>query len=301
MHSRVACLFLSLLLLPFQSPRDSIRQHYEAAEAYQRAGNLIAAEGEYVAILTGAYHGLGTIYIAQENYKEAVGSLEMAAVCRPDSTEVLVDLSISYFYIGQYPKAIEPLNKALVLTPQSPAAHHMLGKTYFMIGEFEKAEHELAAAQKLSPGDYDIAYTLGLAYLRQHKFAQAKQLYDHMIVQLGNRAPLGVLIGRAYRETGFLAEAIEEFKKAVAIDTHFPRVHYHLGLTYLLKDGAARLGDAEREFKLELANHPDEFFGNYYLGIVYATEAKWTEAINLLEKASRIQPNNPDPYFSKLW
>ncbi len=173
----------------------------------------------------------------------------------------------------------------------------MMGKTYFMIGEFDKAEHELEAAQKLSPADYDVAYTLGLTYLREHKFAEAKQLYDHMIVQVGNRAPLRVLIGRAYRETGFLPEAIEEFKKAIAVDTAFPRVHYHLGLTYLLKDGAARLGDAAEEFKLELAGHPDEFFGNYYLGIVYATEAKWADAIGLLAKAARIQPNNPDPYF----
>jgi tetratricopeptide (TPR) repeat protein len=297
MHSRVACLLLSFLLLTFQSPRDSIRQHYEAAEAYQRAGNLAAAEREYVAILSEAYHRLGTIYTAQENYKEAVAVLETAAGYRSDSPEVLVDLAIAYFYIGQYQKAIEPLSRTLVLTPQSSAAHHMLGKTYFMIGEFEKAEHELGVAQKLSPADYDVTYTLGLAYLRLHKFAQAKQLYDRMIVQVGNRAPLRVLIGRAYRETGFLAEAIEEFKKAVAIDTKFPRVHYHLGLTYLLKDGAARLGDAEGEFKLELANHSDDFFGNYYLGIVYATEAKWADAISLLEKAARLQPNNPDPYF----
>jgi tetratricopeptide (TPR) repeat protein len=297
MHSRLTCLLLSFLLLPFQSPRDSIRQHYEAAEAHHRAGNLVAAEGEYVAILTEGYHRLGTLYTAQENYQQAVGALETAAAYRSDSPQILVDLAIAYFYIGQYPKAIEPLNQALVVTPQSSAAHHMLGKTYFMIGEFEKAEHELGAAQKLSPADYDVAYTLGLAYLRQHKFAQAKQLYDRMIVQLGNRAPLRVLIGRAYRETGFLPAAIEEFRKAIALDATFPRVHYHLGLTYLLKDGAARLGDAAEEFKLELANHPDEFYGNYYLGIVYATEAKWSDAISLLEKAARIQPNNPDPYF----
>jgi len=297
MHSSAACLLLSFLLLTFQSPRDSIRKHYEAADAQQRAGNLAAAEREYVAILSEAYHRLGAIYTAQERYPEAVGTLETAAAYRSDSPEVLIDLAIAYFYIGQYQMAIKPLSRTLELTPQSSAAHHMLGKTYFMIGEFDKAERELASAQKLSPADYDVLYTLGLAYLRQHKFAQAKQLYDRMIVQLGNRAPLRVLIGRAYRETGFLAEAIEEFKNAVAVDEKFPRVHYHLGLTYLLKDGAARLGDAEREFKLELENHPDEFFGNYYLGIVYATEAKWVDAVSLLEKASRIQPDNPDPYF----
>src|SRR5213080_3165109 len=137
MHLRLTCLLLSFLLLPFQSSRDSIRQHYEAAEAHHRAGNLAAAEGEYVAILMEAYHRLGTIYTAQANYQEAAGALETAAAYRSDSPQVLVDLAIAYFYIGQYPKAIEPLGKALAVTPQSSAAHHMLGKTYFMIGEFE--------------------------------------------------------------------------------------------------------------------------------------------------------------------
>lgn len=297
MHSQVACLFLALLLLPVQSPRDSIRRHYEAADADQRAGNLVAAEAEYVAILTEAYHRLGTIYTAQTNYQEAVGALETAATYRADSLPVLIDLGVAYFYLGQYKKAIEPLRRALVVDPQSSSAHQMMGKTYFMIGEFEDAEHELATAQKLSPTDYDVLYTLGLVYLRQHKFEPAKQLYDRMVVQLGDQAPLRVLIGRAYRETGFLPEAIEEFKKAIVLDSKFPRAHYHLGLSYLLKDGAAKLGEAAEEFKRELAGHPDEFYGNYYLGIVLAAEAKWAEATGPLEAAAGIQPNNPDPYF----
>ena len=103
--------------------------------------------------------------------------------------------------------------------------------------------------------------------------------------------------GRAYRETSFLPEAIEEFKRAVALDPHFPRAHYYLGLTYLLKDGAARLDDAAAEFKVELDSNPEEFFANYYLGVVYVIQRKWGEATPLLEKAARIQPDNPDPYF----
>ena len=37
--------------------------------------------------------------------------------------------------------------------------------------------------------------------------------------------------------------------------------------------------------------------GNYYLGIVFVTEAKWNEALGPLENARRIQQGNPDPYF----
>ena len=118
-----------------------------------------------------------------------------------------------------------------------------------------------------------------------------------MVERLGNRPQLRVLIGRAYRETGFLAESIEEFKTAITLDPHFPRVHYYLGLTYLYKDGASRITDAMEEFKIELAANPEEYFANFYLGILYIIQRDWEPAISLLEKATQRQPDNPDPYF----
>ena len=206
-----------------------------------------------------------------------------------------MDLSIAYFDAGQYQKALEPLGRAVRLDPRGVGAHHMLGKTYFMLGDFTKSVSELEAALDLAPGDYDIAYTLGLAHLKRHELAPARQIYERMLARLGDRPQLHIIFGRAYRETSFLPEAIEEFKKAVALDPHFPRAHYYLGLTYLLKDGAARLDDAAAEFKVELGAHPEEFFANYYL--VYVIQRKWDEAVGFLEKATRIEPDNPDPYF----
>ena len=46
-----------------------------------------------------------------------------------------------------------------------------------------------------------------------------------------------------------------------------------------------------------LASNPDDYFANYYLGIIHLKERRLEPAISLLEKASRIQPDNPDPYF----
>jgi tetratricopeptide (TPR) repeat protein len=288
---------LLLLLFVFQSPQDALRQHSEAAEAQRRAGNFVLAEREYTAVLAEGYGKLGKVYSAEKKYQQAITALESATLYRPDSQEVLIDLAIAYFDAERYEKALEPLGKALSLNPQSAGAHHMLGKSYFMLGDFVKSAAELQTALKITPSDYDIAYTLGLAYLKQHQLAPTQQIFERMLRQLGDRPQLRVIFGRAYRETGFLAEAIEEFKKAVALDPHFPRAHYYLGLTYLLKDGASRLPDAEQEFKIELNSHPDEFFANYYLGIVYLMNRKWEPAISLLQKAVLIQPTNPDPYF----
>ena len=295
---RLASLPLLLILFSITPAQgDLFRKHYEAANNYHRAGNFAGAEAEFKIILAEAYRRLGKVYSAQTNYRASVDAFESAFSARPDLTDALVDQAIAYFHIGHYEKGIGPLQRAIAANAPNAAAHHMLGKTYFMMGEFEKAARELEATLKLTPGDYDAEYTLGLCFLKKKDVAKAKELYGRMVERLGNRPALRVLIGRAYRETGFLPESIEEFKKAIELDPRFPRVHYYLGLTYLYKDGAARLQDAVEEFKIELAANPEEYFANFYLGILYIMERKFEPAIALLEKAVSKQPNNPDPYF----
>src|SRR3984893_462602 len=286
-----------LLLFVFQSPQDTLRQHYEAAEARRLEGNLSAAEAEYAAILAEGYGRLGKIYSAQGEYKEAIVALEATVLYRPDSEEALIELSIAYFGAEQYAKGLDPLRKALPRSPQDVAAHHMLGKTYFMLGESGKAASELETALNLAPHDVDVAYTLGIAYLVNRRVDAAKQLFDRMLKEFGDQPQLHIVIGRAYRESGLLPEAIEEFRKAIALDPGFPRAHYYLDLTYLLDEGQSQLSEALEEFNIELAANPEEYFANYYLGIVYIFQRKWDLAISFFQRASTIQPNNPDPYF----
>jgi len=290
-------LALVLMGLISQSSQDKLRRHYEAAEAQRSAGNLAAAENEFASILAEGYQRLARIYSARKGYREAVNAMEAAAVYRPESEEVLLDLAIAYFEAQEFKKALEPLHRILARNLESAGAHHMAGKTYFMLRDAAKAAIELEIALKLAPDDSDIAYTLGLAYLRERELAPAQRVYGRMLEQLGDKPQVHILFGRAYREAGFLVEAIDEFKKALAFDPNYPRAHYYLGLTYLLNDGASRRGEAREEFKAELAAHPNEFFAHYYLGIVYLYDRDWKLAINSLERASQIQPDSPDPYF----
>src|SRR5437763_6937277 len=99
---QVASKVLSLLLLPLvlQSPQDKLRQHYEAAEAQARAGNVAAAETEYTAILAEGYRGVGAIYLAQKKHIQAIAALEAATLYQPTSDETLLGLAIAYFEAG---------------------------------------------------------------------------------------------------------------------------------------------------------------------------------------------------------
>lgn len=297
MRLRSTILSCLLFLLVHQSPQDTIRQHYKLAEAAQHAGNLEAAESEYAAILGEGYHRLGRLYFARSEYQLAVTALEVAQKYRPNSPEVLVDLGIAYFGAQQYERALVPASKALAIAPDNAGARQMLGKTYFMLGDLGKSINELETAAKLAPDDIDVAYTLGIAYLRNRQPAAAQQLYNALVKRFGEKPQLHVIIGRAYRQSGLLADAAEEFKKAIALDSRFPRAHYYLGITYLLDEGQSKIADALEQFKIEVAANPNEFFANYYLGVVYNFQRQWDLAITSLQRASTIQPSNPDPYF----
>ena len=203
----------------FQS--DLFRKHYDAANAAHRAGNYAAAEAEFKVILGQAYETLGKIYSAEGKYEASVAAFESGNAMRPNSNAALIDLSIARFHLGQFAEGIKPLQRVLATDTRNPVALHMLGKSYFMMGEFDKAASALQQTLKLSPGDYDAEYTLGLCYLKQKDVAQARQLYERMAGRLGNRPALRVLIGRAYRETGFLAESIDEFRKRSRLTLSF--------------------------------------------------------------------------------
>lgn len=297
MYSCLVLLPLLFLTVAFQAANDSIQRHYKAAQDFYSAGKSDKAVAEYKTALGESYGGLGKILLAEGEYQRAFKALDRAVSSHNVSESVLIDFATACFYIQQYEKAIGPLQKALAANPRSAPAHHMLGKVHFMLGQFDKAASHLDIALKFAPTDFDIGYTLALARLKQKQLPATQQIFTQMIRSLGDKPEVHILIGRAYRETGYLDEAIEEFKKTIALNPKHPGAHYCLGMSYLLKDGTLKIKEAAVEFRAELALYPEEFLAIYNLGLACVVERKYEEAVTLLEKAARLRPQNPDVYL----
>jgi tetratricopeptide (TPR) repeat protein len=295
--SSVALFPLLFLAAASQAPADSIQRHYKAAQDYYTAGRFNEAEAEYKAALGEGYGNLGKVFLAVGEYDKAVKALGRAVANGSASETILIEQATAYFYLQQYERAVEPLKRVLAANPKSSAAHHMLGKVHFMLGQFDNSASHLEIALKLAPGDFDIGYTLALARLKQKQLLPARQIFNRMLQALGSKPEAHILFGRAYRETSYLDEAIEEFKKTIALDPKYPGAHYCLGLSYLLKDGELKLKEAATEFKTELAMYPEEFLAIYNLGLVRVVERQFEEATGLLEKAARLRPQNPQVFL----
>ncbi len=290
------CLII-LAFFSFNSPQDkTLAQRYEAAQELVRAGKLAEAETELRSILAAQYRRLIKIEAALSKREQSLEVAEAAANYQSTDSD-LIEMAMAYLEAAQFDKALDPLLKAAQLQPNNADVHKTLGKTYFALGDYEKSARALEVALKLAPKDFNSSFTLAITYLQQRQFTEARRVFDSMIAEFGQTPEIHIAIGRAFREAGRLPEAIEEFKRAVALNSQFPGGHYNLGLAYLWNEGGAAVANAEGEFKIELAANPNDYFSNYYLGITCIFQRKWEPAIDYLTTASRIQPNNPDPYF----
>jgi len=274
---------------------DPLERHYSAAQTFQLAGDLEHAESEYREVLTLALQRMGNLAATEKSdSKEASHLLEEALEAQPENVEARVDLATVYFQQGHLDQASSQASQAVKADPRNARALHLRGNIAFAQGNFAAAEEDLHAAMGLH-GDFETAYSLALAYLSLHKLAETKLLFDEVLNDMGSTPQLHVLLGRAYRETGYLEHAIREFKKAIEMDPRYPRVHYYLALAYLAQGEKERFPEALSLFEQELAINPHEFFSTYFLGIIHLEGRDFPAAKDYLNRALLLQPDNPDP------
>jgi tetratricopeptide (TPR) repeat protein len=297
---RLAALgFLSVVSLASgsaaQQVADPLNQHYSAAQTFQLGGDLDRAEAEYHQVLALALQRMGDLVDAEKNDSEqAAHLLEDAVAADPAYQDARVDLALIYFRAGHLDHAAAQASDVVKAEPHNARALQLLGNIEFAQGNFDAAAEHLHTALGLK-GDFDTAYSLALAYLSQHKLAETKLLFDEILNDMGSSPELHVLLGRAYRETGYLDEAIREFKKAIELNPHYPRVHYYLALAYLGQGEKERFPTARPLFEQELAINPKEFYSTFFLGVIHLEDRDFTAAEEFLKKAVQLQPDNPDP------
>jgi tetratricopeptide (TPR) repeat protein len=292
-------LFIGTLLISgiaaAQQPPDPLNQHYSAAQTFQLGGDFERAEAEYHQVLALALQRMANLSPAENNDSEkAVHLLEEAVVADPSYEGARLDLAQVYFRAGHLDRASAQAAAVVKAEPSNVRALQLLGDIEFAQGNFAAAADHLHTALGLQ-GDFDTAYSLALAYLSQQKLAETKLLFDEILNDMGSTPQLHVLLGRAYRETGYLDEAIREFKKAIELDPKYPRVHYYLALAYLGQGEKERFPTARPLFERELEINPKEFFSTFFLGVIHLEDRDFPAAEDYLKKAVQLQPDNPDP------
>jgi len=276
--------------------KDPVEEHYRAAETFQLAGDLAAAESEYRRAISLALQRLAAIRVLAQDHQQAIVFLQSASTADPSDMEAQMSLASLYSRSGEFAKSEAILRLMLAKDEHQAPARNLLGKLLFLEGDYSAAAEQLKAALAES-SDTDVAYSLALTYLKLNKLQDAANVFDEMFTSLGSSAELHILVGRAYREGGQFDLAAAEFRKALALDPNVARAHSYLGIAYLLDRGDAALAEARTEFEAELHRNPEDYSSHYNLGAIHLKQHEFTLAEQELAKAIQLLPDSPDAYF----
>ncbi|NIM12522.1 MAG: tetratricopeptide repeat protein [Candidatus Aminicenantes bacterium] len=152
-----------------------------------------------------AYHALGSIYMKEGNYQEAIAYFKRAAALKPDFTNAYLNLARAYIGVSMFDRAVETLLKIRELNPagrvlhavnqelgiihilrklryqkNDPLLYAALGRAYLEKGEFARAARVLAAAAELKPGDIEILGLLSGVYENLELVEESLAIYREM-------------------------------------------------------------------------------------------------------------------------
>src|SRR6267378_2554893 len=268
---------------------------FQAAQTFQVAGDYEKAATAYREAVSGALRQLGNLRVSNKEYAEGIDLLARAVQIAPARVTARVDLAIAHFMARDFDKAKTEIEAALEQDPKDLRALNLAGKIYFMKGDFAAAANHLESALRMQP-DFDTGYLLALADLELKNPVPAGVIFDEMQASSPPSASMHVLIGLAYRETGYLDQAAIHFAKAIELEPRKSRVRSSLGLTYFLQ-GPQSYAQARKLLLAELSITPDDYTARYYLGVIAAKEQKPSESEKWFELVAAARPDDPDVYF----
>jgi tetratricopeptide (TPR) repeat protein len=175
------------------------------------------------------------------------------------------------------------------------ASHLNIADLLIKEKKYVEARVELAEVLRLDPESAEGHALLGNTYLEESRLDEALSEYQKANVQRltdpSSVAMLWLNIGSVQMKRNQPGEAIEPLEKAIRLKPTMGEAHYLLGLARAVQGD---LGAAERELGLGVENGVGGWKIHHDLGVVYAREKKYAEAIASWEKALRADPQNAE-------
>jgi tetratricopeptide (TPR) repeat protein len=130
-----------------------------------------------------------------------------------------------------YPDAIEHYKRALAKNPDGSGLHYLLAHALWASGGFQDALPEYKRALELNPYDYDASWEMAKIVLSDNP--EEAYLLANRALELKPGIPQALTIrGRALLALKKPKDAIEDLKKASALDKEDATIHLQLGRAY---------------------------------------------------------------------
>jgi tetratricopeptide (TPR) repeat protein len=213
----------------------------------------------------------------KESFAEAEKLLEKLATEAPFFADVYNKLGVIYHQRGAFGRAAKVFEKALELNPKYTEAALNLAVTYNNLGRYEKANQAFQSAARFTQsgtGALDPFIRgklanqhadLGDIYFDLGLHGEAIEEYRKAVALGPKFADLRTKLAVALREKGDFESALQEFQEALKVNSKYVPAYLHLGVTYYMRGLTDR---AVRVWKTALKASPNDKSVQVYLEFI---------------------------------
>lgn len=193
---------------------------------------------------------------------------------------------ISLYQARQFPQAEQALRRTLAANPKDTQSRLYLVRTLVELDRFPEAVEELDRA--LAAQDPETRFQAGqiLRDLAERRLAALERISP-------DSAAVRELSARQAELEGRLADALREYRAAMAKEPQRPGSHYGAGnLLWRMRE----LDAAASELNAELALNPNHGMANLRLGQILVARDELEQALPFLERAVAALPESWDAH-----
>jgi tetratricopeptide (TPR) repeat protein len=264
------------VLLDQARARENSGDYAAATQLYQHA---LAISPENPEILK----RWGILEQTELKFNESITHFRRVLSHDPQYPQVNFFLGVSYFGNHDFAEAVHSFEQELTTPKPHQRCRYYLALALQSSGRVDDAIVQLDHAVADNPKDADAYYELA----RMHTNASL-QAIEKLKELDPDSFQLHALMGEIYAGEKQYADAISEYKAALAKRADAQGIHFSIGVAYWVQH---EWQSAEPEFQQAWKENPDDPLTNLYLGDIAVHEQRFGEACRYLRVAEKGQPS----------
>ena len=304
---------------------------YHFLKDYQRAiadfDRAIELNPRYV----WAYGSRGWVYRFLKDYQRAIADFDRAIELNPKYAWAYGSRGLAYHFLKDYQRAIADFDRAIELNPKYTWAYGSRGRAYQVLKDYQRAIADFDRAIELDPRNAWTYEQRGTVYRKLRNYQWALEDYDHAVELDPNYVWAYVHRGITYIMLKGHRRAIADFDRALELDPHNASIFAQRGLTSLwMRNKKQAISDYTRGWEIDskyphngwmaewagmcqkslgpevperlemiAATRPEAYVAFVSRGVAMWVRKNFFEALQELEQATQIAPENWDAYFWK--
>ncbi len=199
---------------------------------------------------------LGSVLKARGLYQQALEHYQYVSKDASKSAVFHTDLGEIYYNLGRTEETISELRKAIKLDAEYWRSHFLLSFAYGDVGQLQEALEESRIASRLNPTFQSSEANLALSDREEER---EKYGSGGMGKEIPSLESTSFTLGSAYRERGYLAEALNEFRKALQEMPDKDRVLIEIGKVHLVDNNDDKALSTFHKALVENRENPDAY------------------------------------------